>query len=99
MFRMFLRTQWRIIRSRKIYYFINVLGLSLGIASSLLILLWIVDEHSYESMHVHADRIRQVYKEYSMGGKAQVNSSTPMPLAATLESDFPEISRAIRVVG
>jgi len=95
---MFLRTQWRIIRNRKIYYSINVLGLSLGIASSLLILLWIVDEHSYERMHVHADQIHQVYKEYSMGGKAQVNSSTPMPLAATLVSDFPEISRAIRVV-
>jgi putative ABC transport system permease protein len=98
MFRMFLRTQWRIIRSRKIYYFINVLGLSLGIASSLLIMLWIVDEHSYEKMHANAGKIHQVYKQYSMGDVLQVNGSLPMPLAATLESDFPEISRAVRVV-
>jgi putative ABC transport system permease protein len=98
MFRMFLRTQWRIIRNRKIYYFVNVLGLSLGIASSLLIMLWIVDEHSYEKMHANAGKINQLYKEYSMGDELQVNSSLPMPLAATLESDFPEISSTVRVV-
>jgi putative ABC transport system permease protein len=98
MFVTFLKKQWRIIRNRKIYYIINILGLSLGIASFLLILLWITDEGSYEKRHVNSEKIHQVYKAYSLGGELQVNSSLPMPLAETLENSFPEISLAVRVV-
>ncbi len=94
----FLKSQYRIIRTRKIYYTINVLGLALGIASAILILLWIMDELSYEKMHLNADQILQVHKQYRMGDESQVNSSLPMPLAQTLELEFPEILRAVRVV-
>lgn len=94
----YLKIQWRIIRNRKIYYFVNVFGLALGIASSILILLWIVDELGYEKMHEKADQILLVHKQYKMGDDLQVNISLPMPLAQTLESDFPEISKSVRVV-
>lgn len=93
----YLRAQWHIIRNRKIYYFINVVGLAIGIASSVLIMLWIADELSYEKMHENADNILMLYKQYKMGEKTQVNPSLPMPLAGTLQDEFPEISLAIRV--
>jgi len=93
-----LKAQWRIIRTRKLYYFINVFGLAIGIASSILILLWITDELSYEKMHQRAGQIQQIYKQYNMGEVRQVNPSLPMPLAGTLESEFPEITEALRVV-
>jgi ABC-type antimicrobial peptide transport system permease subunit len=93
-----LKKQWRIIRKRKIYYFINIFGLALGIASSVLIMLWIADEVGHERMHARADQIMLLHKAYSMGGEPEVNSSLPMPLAPTLVDDFPEISRAVRVV-
>lgn len=98
MFLFGLKKQWRIIRKRKIYYFINIFGLALGIASSVLIMLWIADELGHEKMHVDADRIMLLHKEYSMGGEPEVNSSLPMPLAPTLVDNFPEISEAVRVV-
>jgi ABC-type antimicrobial peptide transport system permease subunit len=93
-----LKKQWRIIRKRKIYYFMNILGLSLGIASSVLILLWITDEMSFENMHENAEHIMQLHKEYSMGGQPQINASLPMPLAPSLIEEFPEISKSVRVV-
>jgi len=92
-----LRTQWRMIRTRKIYFLVNVSGLALGIASFILIMLWIVDELSYEKMHEKADRIRLVHKSYNMGNERQVNSSLPMPLAPSLETSFPEITQSVRV--
>ena len=98
MFRTFLKSQWRIIRNGRVYYVINVLGLALGIASSILILLWIMDERGYEKMHQRADRIFQLYKTYRMGEELEINESLPMPLAPSLESEFPEISHAVRVV-
>ena len=98
MFLFGLKKQWRIIRKRKIYYFINILGLALGIASSVLIMLWIADEMGHELMHENADHIMQLHKEYSMGGQPQINPSLPMPLAPSLIEDFPEISEAVRVV-
>lgn len=98
MFLFGLKKQWRIIRKRKIYYFINIFGLALGIASSVLIMLWIADEMGHEKMHANAEQIMQLHKEYSMGGQSQVNPSLPMPLAPTLLEDFPEISEAVRVV-
>jgi putative ABC transport system permease protein len=93
----YLKTQYRIIRNRKIYYAINVLGLALGIASSILIMLWILDELSYEKMHENAGHIMLVHKRYNMGEKVQVNASLPQPLAESLELEFPEITHAVRV--
>jgi putative ABC transport system permease protein len=94
----YLKTHWRIIRTRKLFYFINVLGLALGIASSILIMLWIVDELSYEKMHEQSDQIMLLHKQYKMGDAMQVNRSLPMPLAPTLVSEFPDIRQAVRVV-
>jgi ABC-type antimicrobial peptide transport system permease subunit len=98
MFPFGLKKQWRIIRKRKIYYFINILGHALGIASSVLIMLWIADEMGHELMHENADHIMLLHKEYSMGGQPHINPSLPMPLAPSLIEDFPEISEAVRVV-
>ncbi len=94
----FLKNQYRIIRNRKIFYAVNVFGLALGIASAILIMLWIADEMGYEKMHANAGRIKMVHKQYIMGDDYQVNNSLPMPLAQTLEDELPEISKAIRVV-
>lgn len=94
----YFKTQWRIIRTRKIYYFVNVLGLAFGIASSILILLWIVDELGYETMHKKSAHIQLVYKQYRMGDELEVNDALPMPLGPTLKTDFPEISKTVRVV-
>ncbi len=76
---------------------LNILGLTIGIASFILIFLWIMDELSYEKAYSKADQIRIVYKEYQIGGQSQFNASTPSPLAPRLKDEFAEIQGAVRI--
>lgn len=93
-----LRALWRNFRNRKVYFVINVIGLALGIASAILILLWIVDELSYEKMHENSGQVSQLYKQYRMGEQLQVNPSLPMPLGPSVKEELPEILEVVRVV-
>ena len=94
----YFKTELQILRVKRFYYLINVVGLALGIASSILIMLWVVDELSYEKMHDKADRIMLLYKKYKMGEEYKLNVSLPYPLAPSLQDEVPEISEAVRVV-
>lgn len=89
----------RMIRKNKLYSSLNVLGLAVGIACCLLIAIWAQDELSYDKMHVNGDRIYRVNKVYSPStGGTELHSLTPGPMARTLETDFPEIEVATRML-
>jgi putative ABC transport system permease protein len=60
MFRNYFKTAFRNLKRNKAYAFINILGLSLGLASVILILLYIKDEVSYDRFHRDVDRIYRV---------------------------------------
>ena len=94
----YFKTELQILRVKKFYYLINIVGLGIGIASSILIMLWVVDELSYEKMHDKADQIVLLYKKYKIGEEYKLNSSLPYPLAPSLLDEVPEVSQAVRVV-
>ncbi len=94
----YFKTELQIYRVKKFYYLINIVGLGIGIASSILIMLWVVDELSYEKMHDKADRVMLLYKKYKMGEEYKLNAALPYPLAPTLLAEVPEVSEAVRVV-
>jgi putative ABC transport system permease protein len=94
----YFKTEWQILRVKKFYYVVNIVGLAIGIASSILIMLWVVDELSYEKMHEKADRVMLLYKKYKMGEEYKLNASLPYPLAPSLIDEVPEITEAVRVV-
>ncbi|KPL16190.1 MAG: hypothetical protein AMS26_05380 [Bacteroides sp. SM23_62] len=94
----YFKTEWQIIRVKKFYYLINIIGLGIGIASAILIILWVVDELSFEKMHEKADQVMLLYKKYKMGEAYKFNSSLPYPLAPSLMEKVPEITDAVRVV-
>src|SRR6186713_1302498 len=81
----------------KTFSFINILGLAIGMASAMLILLWIQHEVSYEKFHEKKDRIYQAWNRDELTGKLQCWSSTPKVLASALTSDNPEVEAATRV--
>lgn len=60
------------------YSFINIGGLAIGLASSMLLFLWIADEYSYDKFHANYDRIYQLYQsqEWNMG---HIGTGTSMP--------------------
>ncbi|MFX0052972.1 MAG: ABC transporter permease [Candidatus Hermodarchaeota archaeon] len=92
MLKNYLITALRNIRRNKGYSFINIFGLAVGIASCLLILLWVQDELSYDKFHDKADRL---YRVARVIGDSK-NERTPAILAPTLKDEFPEVSEVCR---
>lgn len=79
MFRNFLRVTFRNLWKHKIYSFINIFGLALGIASSALILLWVYDELTFDAFLPNDDKLHQVYVAASFDGKINSWPSVPLP--------------------
>jgi putative ABC transport system permease protein len=93
MLRNYLKTALRNLWKNKGFSAINILGLTIGMASSLLILLWVRNELSYDRFHVHADRIYRITVDAS-GFKAAVN---PAGMPPGLQAAMPEIHSVIRL--
>ena len=82
----------------RFYSLLNVLGLSIGIAASLLIMLYVVDELSYDDFHTDADRIYRVAVKGKFGENEVVRMAvTCAPLADGLLKDIPEVESATRI--
>jgi ABC-type antimicrobial peptide transport system permease subunit len=85
----------RNIKRHKGYSFINIFGLAVGMTCTLLILLWVQDELSYNRFHKNADDIYRVIKIWRKGETAHY-ATTPAPLAPALKEEFPEIINSAR---
>lgn len=82
---------------RKGYSAINILGLSVGLAAVVIILLYCRHELNYDRFHANGDRIFQVYKERITPTGVQVTRDTWVPLAERLEHEFPAVEKAVRM--
>lgn len=80
----------------KVYSFINITGLAVGIACSLLILLYVQDELSYDRFHQKADRIFRVISLEKSEDKENHVATTYAPLAPILETENSEIKEIVR---
>jgi putative ABC transport system permease protein len=97
MFTNFLKTALRNIFRHRSYVLINIIGLSVGIACSLLILLFIRYELSFDKFNEKYDRIYRINLDGKLGETEIRGAYTPAPLAKTLMADFPEVEAAIRM--
>ena len=90
---------WRNLQKNKIYSFINVFGLSTGLACCMLIALYLNNETSYDTSQPDADNIYQLATTFMQGGKA-ISSlpNTPAPMAAGMQREFPEVLRATHLL-
>src|SRR5260221_8720818 len=94
-FKIAVRSLWR----TKIHSIINVLGLGLGIACCMLIVLYVRDEWTFDAIHTKADRIFRANVKEDWGENQQFfNTSTPFPLGPTLIENFHEIEKEVRIV-
>ncbi|MEQ6121184.1 ABC transporter permease [Reichenbachiella sp. MALMAid0571] len=76
----------RNIFKNKLYSIINISGLSIGIVCSILILLWVADETSYDSFHPKADRLYQLWVNAEFDGKINSWNSVPLPTYEALKT-------------
>ncbi len=96
MIRNHLKTAWRNILKHKYGSAINILGLSVGMAASALVFLWVQNEMSFDNYHDDKDNI------YSLGLKrikeAGAFPGTPLPLAEEIKKQVPEVDKVARIM-
>jgi putative ABC transport system permease protein len=91
-FKITIRSLWR----NKGFSFINIAGLAIGMASAMLILLWVQHEISFDRFHSKADRIHLLYSREDYNGKIDAWPSTSALLAEELKRSFAEVEDAVR---
>ncbi|WP_207491514.1 ABC transporter permease [Aridibaculum aurantiacum] len=88
----------RILRKNKLYAFVNIAGLSIGIACCLLIGMYIWHEVSYDRFHANADRIARVTWEYNFGDADTKTATTGTKVGPQLQRTFPEVEGYVRTL-
>ncbi len=98
MFKNYIVTAYRNILRHKLYSMINIFGLAIGMASCLLILLFVQDELSYDNWIPEAERIYRVQTHSQLPGRAPlVVVRAPGPARETFLQEFPQIEYATRI--
>ncbi|HEY6978642.1 MAG TPA: ABC transporter permease [Chitinophagaceae bacterium] len=97
MFKNYFKAAWRNMLKGKANSFINIAGLSIGLACVIFILLYVQDELSYDKFLKDADHIYQVNLDGNIGGQEFLGGGTPPPAGAALVNEFPEIETYTRI--
>jgi putative ABC transport system permease protein len=98
MIKNFIKTAIRTLRKNLGFTAINVLGLSVGLATCLLIVFYVVDELSYDKYNSKADRIYRVTINAMLNGHGGLYATSEGPLQAALKDNFPEIEKVTRLI-
>lgn len=98
MFKNYLKIAFRSLLRSKIHSIINILGLGIGIACCILIVLFVKDEWTFDAFHTKADRIYRVWAREDYG-KDEVffYTVTPFPMGPTLKDNFAEVEYQVRI--
>src|SRR5664279_5475366 len=88
MIRNYLKVALRNFSRNKVFSFINITGLSIGMAVAVLIGLWIWDENSYNKDFENYSRIAQVMQTQSFNGELGTQHSLPFPIGDQLKKEF-----------
>jgi putative ABC transport system permease protein len=95
MFKNYIKTATRFLKENKVFASINVFGLSIALATSFIILLFVINELSFDNCHKNRERVFRVLNYYVNFKKTIPN--TPYILAPTLKEEFPQVEKAISV--
>jgi putative ABC transport system permease protein len=98
MLKSYLIIAMRSLKRHKIYAFINISGLAIGIACCVLILMWINDEIRYDRFHEHKENLYRVVNELNYGPLSQITAGAAYPLGPAMKEEIPEISEIVRIL-
>ncbi|WP_235920984.1 ABC transporter permease [Foetidibacter luteolus] len=79
------------------FSFINIFGLAIGMASAILLLLWIAGELSVDQFHQNKSRVYQVYNRAKINGNTETWGATPMAMAPVLQKNYPQVQDVARI--
>ena len=92
MIKNYIKIAWRTLTKNKVYSFINIFGLAVGIACCVLIALYVQNEWSFDEFHSKSDRIYRAWvQETTNNGREILNTATPVILGPTIKDNIPEV--------
>jgi putative ABC transport system permease protein len=94
MFKTNLKIAWRNLIKDKQFTFLNVLGLSAGLACSLLIFLWVNDELKFDHFFANNDRLYQLMERQTTNGNTGISDGSSGPLSEAVAQQMPEVEYA-----
>jgi putative ABC transport system permease protein len=93
----YIKVGLRSINRAKGFAFINIAGLAVGLSCSLLIAAYVIDDINYDSFHPNSENLYRVALERHFPDRQRTYAQTPLPMAAALYEDFPEVIRSTRL--
>ncbi len=96
MWRNYITVALRNISKNRVFTLINVSGLAIGLASAILILLFIIKERSFDRFHEHTQQIYRMYIDGGIGEQGFRGAWTSMAMAPTFTEEIPEIENFVR---
>jgi len=97
MFKNYFKTALRNLLKNKFYSSINIIGLAVGLATCLLIFLYVTDELNYDKYNVNADRIYRVNNEIRFNGNYLDMAQTPPLMGVTMLREMPQVQQYTRI--
>lgn len=95
MLRNYFKTAWRNLFRNKAFSLTNLLGLSIGMTCSMLILMWVQDELNYNKSQENYDHIYQTMANRHFNGQVFTDPSMVLPLAKAVEAEVPQVKNAV----
>jgi putative ABC transport system permease protein len=95
MIKNYLKIAWRNLFRNKGFSITNILGLTIGMTCTILILLWVQDELNYDRFHTNYNSIYQIMANRDFNNQVFTDENMVMPLAKTLQEKLPQIKNAV----
>lgn len=96
MIKNYLLSLYRNITRNKFYSALNIVGLSIGLAAAILILLYVQDELSYDKYHENHEQIYRIESHFNISNKDDYFAIVPIPMGPALKLEFPEVKDFVR---
>ncbi|RYY31160.1 MAG: FtsX-like permease family protein [Chitinophagaceae bacterium] len=95
MLRNYFKTAWRNLLRNKGFAFTNIVSLTIGLTATMLILLWVESELSWDKFQKNYDYTYQVYANRNFNGTINTDFSIMLPLADAVKQELPEVENAV----
>lgn len=99
MIRNYIKSAWRNLLKNKFYSLINIIGLTVGLATALLILIWVQDEYSFDKFQHNAPDLYKVNANMGTESAKQIWDAVPAPIAPWAKRQIPEVLDVVRIRG
>jgi putative ABC transport system permease protein len=99
MLKTYFKIAWRNFKNNKVFSFINIIGLSVGLTCCMLITLYVGNELGYDMYHQKGDNIYQIATTFILQGKNTKLPNTPAAMGLMMQHEFPEIEQQARLAG